>query len=207
VAPALLLPHEILYLTRDPEGAGPVTVSAPRLTLAAVVAELNLQGRITIDRKRAVVIDPTPVGSAVVDSVLDTLREKDSPVKIGSLVLSADWTRHAEARPDRIVLDELVHAAVLRSDPHGVFHRDRFVPLSPGWRESLLSQVTIPLAGGPSPDPRQVERIGILALFRLLGRVIGTTMSADQRRRAKKIMQDAPAAGQLQAALAEIEVV
>jgi hypothetical protein len=177
------------------------------LALAAVVAELSLQGRVNIDRKRAVVIDPTPVGSAVVDSVLETLQAKDSPVKIGSLVLSADWTRHAAGRPDLIVLDELVRAAVLRSDPRGAFHQNRFVPLSPGLRESILSQVTGPLVGGTPPDPRQAERIGILALFRLLGRVTGRTLSGDQRRHAKKIMQAAPAAGQLQVALAELEVV
>lgn len=207
VAASLPLPHEILYLVRDADGAGPVTVSGIRLVLAAVVAELSLQGRISIDRQRASVVDPTPVGSPVVDSVLDRLRGQDSPVKIGALVVSADWTRNAAARPDRLVLDELVRAAVLRSDHRGGFHRDRFVPLSPGLRETILGEVTAPLTGQVSPDARQAERIGILALFRLLGRVAGRALPAEQRRRAKEIMQGAPAAGQLQIALAGMEVI
>ncbi|MET3804686.1 hypothetical protein ABIB25_001681 [Nakamurella sp. UYEF19] len=202
------LPHELLYLIRDPEnGRSPVSANPTHLTLAAALVEAELGGFVGLHERRARRTRVGPSGVGVIDQVLRKLDDPDGSVLITSLITAKDWTMHRETLPDRLVLDDLVRDGHLLTEPTGTFQRSRYRPSSPARRETLLAEIVRPLREGTPVDRRQAERIALLDTFHLLGGVIDEPVLGRVLDRLRPLRRQASASGEIRAALAERELV
>jgi hypothetical protein len=202
------LPHELLYLIRDPEsGRSPVSANPTHLTLAAALVEAAVGGHVELGKRRVSRRGSSPAGIEVVDQLLRKLDVADEPVLITSLVTSKDWTMHRETLPDRLVLDELVSGGHLVAEPTATFQRSRYRPADPVRRQHLLAEVVQPLREGAPVDRRQAERIALLDTFHLLGGVLDHPVLGGVLDRLRPVRTQAVASGHIRAAMAERELV
>ena len=183
---ALPLPHEMLFLTRDPDtGAHPLGLDDGKIAVVAALSEAVLTGRLAVVDGQVELRDPAPTGSAVPDRLIAQVAEAGRPVPIGAAVGALGWRTNRELLPERVVRDELIRRALVLPEPGGVLH-DRYRPAGRDLRDRLVGAIGATLDAG-SGDARAVERVGLLAVFRMLGRVLDRPTDVRLRRRAKEI--------------------
>ncbi|MEU0100899.1 GPP34 family phosphoprotein [Streptomyces sp. NPDC006267] len=189
-ARALTLLEELILLALDPERGKP-TCNARDLaygTAGAVLAELEIQGRIREERGRVQVVNPLDPADPLLAALLRTL---DPPAKgrrrpgVRARRWVGDYDRHVQEK----YLDLLVERAVLSRETRrflGVFPYHRHFPGVPDLARKVLDRFTAAEAAG-YPDHRDrvlaalVSAIGLAGELTRLGRTGRTAMKVMRR--------------------------
>lgn len=162
---ATTLADELLLLVYDDERGTPVGGHFLDYgVVAAVLVELALAGRLTVEGGRLVVADAGPTDSPVLDGVLAQLAAADKPRR------AQDWVPALAHDLQRRILDGLVERGVLRRDKGRVllvFPRTNYPaahgvqpPAEVAARERLRAAV----AGSAPVDPRTAALCDLVAL-------------------------------------------
>ncbi|MFC9480223.1 GOLPH3/VPS74 family protein [Streptomyces griseus] len=189
-ASALTLPEELILLALDPDRGKP-TCRARDLaygTAGAVLAELELQGRIREERGRVQVVNPLDPADPILAAMLRTL---DPPAKgrrrpgIRARRWVGDYDRYVQEK----YLDSLVERSVVSRETRrflGVFPYHRHFPGVPDLSRSVLDRFAAAEAAG-YPDHRDrvlaslVSAIGLAGELTRLGRTGRTVMKTMRR--------------------------
>ncbi|WP_371633364.1 GPP34 family phosphoprotein [Streptomyces sp. NBC_01259] len=174
--PTPTLPEELLLLALDPVRGKPFCRNRflEYAMAGAVLAELELQGRITGQGGRFQVANPLDPPDPVLAGVLRSL---PAPGKGGgsSGESAKRWVRHAGRQVEGLYLDALVERGVLRRETH------RFLGLLPYHRHPVVAKDLAALARtrfdaaerAGFPDPRS-RSLAALVSAAGLSRSIGT---------------------------------
>ena len=154
-APRLRLHEELMLLAlRDREGTVFSGTMYPYGLGGAVLAELVLEERISIDEKGRVRVESrTPLGHTLIDEWLREMAEREKPRK------AADWVgRIANTKElrHRVAVD-LVRKGILRADEESVlfiFTRRIYPEVDPGPERDLMDRVDAAVFGDGSVDAR-----------------------------------------------------
>ncbi|CAM5656666.1 hypothetical protein SBADM41S_04360 [Streptomyces badius] len=136
-ASALTLPEELLLLTLDPERGKPLCDRTHLRygTAGAVLAELELQGRIREERGRVQVVNPLDPAHPLLASLLATLDPPSGKKKRFRPGTSAKaWIRLYGRNAEERHLDHLIERGLLRRETRrflGVFRYQRHFPGDP----------------------------------------------------------------------------
>ncbi len=177
--------EEILVLVLDEE-RGELAASLPPRSLdlalaGAVLMDLALENRIDTDLERLMLVDPTPLGSDILDPALADIAEygesRDTGYWLGRIAGRGKQIRRA-------ALDRLIERGILRSEAHGLLSlvpavsRSRRYPAVGGRsvEEARLRIMRI-LFSDDVPDPRD---IAIIALANACG-VFRTILTSEER--------------------------
>jgi hypothetical protein len=162
----MLISEEFLLLVTSPEGKWLAASNTVPLALAGgLLAELALQGKVTVDhRDRIVVIDRSPPGDLVLAGALSTFAEKEGkkPKDILGTV--------AKGLGDRLY-DRLARAGVVE------VHKVRLLPVrhfplrDPAVRQQTWDDVAAVLRGDRSPESRTGTLLGLTVASGALTRV------------------------------------
>ncbi|MFG3406227.1 GPP34 family phosphoprotein [Streptomyces sp. NPDC048142] len=189
-APALTLPEELILLALDPDRGKP-TCAARNLaygTAGAVLAELEIQGRIREERGRVQVVNPLDPADPLLAALLRTL---DPPVKgrRGSGIRARRWVGEYDRYVQEKYLDSLVERSFLSRETRrflGVFPYHRHFPGVPDLAPGVLNRFAAAEAAG-YPDHRDrvlaalVSAIGLAGELTRLGRTGRTVMKVMRR--------------------------
>ncbi|MFJ6610491.1 GPP34 family phosphoprotein [Streptomyces sp. NPDC091289] len=189
-APALTLPEELILLALDPDRGKP-TCGARDLaygTAGAVLAELELQGRIREERGRVQVVNPLDPADPLLAALLRTL---DPPAKgrRRSGIRARRWVGDYDRYVQEKYLDSLVERSVLSRETRrflGVFPYHRHFPGVPDLSRGVLDRFAAAEAAG-YPDHRDrvlaslVSAIGLAGELTRLGRTGRTVMKVMRR--------------------------
>lgn len=168
------LAEEFLLLLRDEDGAlSRAPVWLVRYALGgAVLMDLALENRIDTDARRLFLIDPTPVGDALLDPILSeiaqTNREHDALY----------WVEHATHHADEIretALARLVDSGVLRLSDDRVLRLfgTRHYPLADQEAErDLIRRIRETLLNDTIPDPRDIVIVTLAEGCGLIGHIL-----------------------------------
>lgn len=162
----VLICEEFLLLVTSPEGKWLAASDAVPLALAGgILAELALQGKVTVDhRGRVVVIDRSPPGDPVLADALSTIAGKEG--KRPKDVLGAV----AKGLGDRLY-DRLAQAGVVE------VHKVRLLPIrhfplrDPDVRQRTWDDVAAVLRGDQPPESRTGTILGLTVASGALTRV------------------------------------
>ncbi|MFJ5046669.1 GPP34 family phosphoprotein [Streptomyces sp. NPDC088719] len=189
-APALALPEELILLALDPARGKP-TCNARNLafgTAGAVLAELEIQGRIREEGGRVHVVNPLDPADPLLAAMLRTL---DPPAKgrrrpgIRARRWVGDYDRYVQEK----YLDSLVERSVLSRRTHrflGVMPYHRHFPGVPDLSRGVLDRFAAAEAAG-YPDHRDrvlaslASAIGLAGDLTRLGRTGRTVMKVMRR--------------------------
>ncbi|MFI6058978.1 GPP34 family phosphoprotein [Streptomyces sp. NPDC051286] len=158
-SPGLTLPEELLLLALDPQRGKPYcrTRFLEYGMAGAVLAELELQGRIAERLGRVRVISPLAPQDPLLAQVLGSLPAPDEGRLAGG-VSAKPWIRRTGRYVEELCLDHLVGRSVLRRETHRFlgllpYHRHPVADpaLSAGVRERFAAAET---AGFPGPRGR-----------------------------------------------------
>lgn len=162
----MLISEEFLLLVTSPEGKWLVAGDAVPVALAGgVLAELALQGKITVDhRGRVVVVDRSPPGDRVLADALSTFagQEGKKPKDVLGTV--------AKGLGDRLY-DRLARAGVVE------VHKVRLLPIrhfplrDPAVRQRTWDDVAAVLRGDRSPESRTGTLLALTVATGALTRV------------------------------------
>lgn len=185
------LAEELLLLAYDDE-TGKATVSRIGLDLgmaAAVLVDLALAGRISMDGMALVARDATPVGEPIADAVLAKIAQ-DTPHT------AASWVQRLRHGLRDRVLGDLCDRGVIRdvdeiSMEH--IHLHRYPTVDASVERDVRARVRAALAGQLEPDRRTAALAGILAAVRMEP-ALGMT-GADVRSTHRKLEEIAARAG------------
>lgn len=188
-APALTLPEELILLALDPERGKP-TCRARDLAYGAagaVLAELELQGRIREERGRVQVVNPLDPADPLLAALLRTLGPPAKGRRRGPRARRwvGDYDRHVQEK----YLDSLVERSVLSRETRrflGLFPYHRHFPGVPDLARGVLDRFAAAEAAG-HPDHRDrvlaalVSAIGLAGELTRLGRTGRTVMKVMRR--------------------------
>jgi len=162
----MLISEELLLLVTSPEGKWLAASDAVPLALAGgLLAELALQGKVTVDhRERIVVVDRSSPGDLVLADALSTFAGKEGkkPKDVLGTV--------AKGLGDRLY-DRLVEAGVVE------VHKVRLLPVrhfplrDPAVRQRTWDDVAAVLRGDRSPDSRTGTLLALTVASGALSRV------------------------------------
>ena len=162
----MLISEELLLLVTSPEGKWLAASDAVPLALAGgLLAELALQGKVTVDRReRIVVVDRSSPGDLVLADALSTFAGKEGkkPKDVLGTV--------AKGLGDRLY-DRLVEAGVVE------VHKVRLLPVrhfplrDPAVRQRTWDDVAAVLRGDRSPDSRTGTLLALTVASGALSRV------------------------------------
>lgn len=149
-APAAL-PDELLLLAMDDETGKLHGSSLDVGLVGAVLVDLALRRRISVEDGRVTVLDPAPTGDAVLDRVLAT-------VAASSAERSAKhWVGTAQAGVRDAVVARLVAAGALQEDTRrvlGLFRVTRHPEGDPGPESRVRARLDDAVLRGVDPDER-----------------------------------------------------
>ncbi|MFD0023593.1 GPP34 family phosphoprotein [Streptomyces sp. NPDC058382] len=133
--PGPTLPEELLLLALDPVRGKPFCRNRflEYAMAGAVLAELELQGRITEQYGQAQVVNPLEPPDPVLASVMRSLPAPGKSRR-GSGVSARGWVRHAGRQVEGMYLDALVERGILRRETH------RFLGLLPYHRHPVAAK-------------------------------------------------------------------
>ncbi|WP_097869380.1 GOLPH3/VPS74 family protein [Streptomyces sp. rh34] len=189
-APALTLPEELILLALDPDRGKPIC-NARDLgygTAGAVLAELEIRGRIREERGRVQVVNPLDPADPILATLLRTL---DPPAKgrRRAGIRARRWVGEYDRYVQEKYLDSLVDRAVLSRKSHrvlGVLPYHHHFPGVPDLSRSVLDRFAAAEAAG-YPDHRDrvlaslVSAIGLAGDLTRLGRTGRTVMKVMRR--------------------------
>lgn len=159
------LAEELLLLAYD-EQTGKATGSRIGLDLgmaAAVLVDLALAGRIAYADGFLKVIDQTPTGDPIADTVLGRAAE-DRPHT------PAQWLQRLRHRLRSRVLDDLVSRGVVRDVDEtqmGVIHVHRYPTTDPAYEAEIRQRLTAALTSEDVPDERTAALATLLTASRM----------------------------------------
>ncbi|GAA3161097.1 hypothetical protein GCM10010466_60040 [Planomonospora alba] len=157
----ITIAEEVLLLAHE-EAEGKPLVSSTQLDAAlggAVLAELAVNGRIDLDKKKVTVKDTTPLGNAELDASLARIAEDRRERRPETWVY-----RFNSARLRKRLLTGLAERGVLREEHRkilGVFPGTRYPERDPRIERDLRERVEGVLAGG-MPDERVAVLLAVL---------------------------------------------
>ncbi|WP_328537273.1 GOLPH3/VPS74 family protein [Streptomyces sp. NBC_00344] len=168
------LPEELLLLALDPQRGKPYCSDRYlRYAMAgAVLAELELQGRISASRDRVQVIKPLAPPDPLLAQIMASLPAPDKRGSAGGFGCRG-WIRRTGRQVAGLYLDHLVKYGVLRREVHrflGVFPYVRHPAGPENWSPQVRSRFAAAEAGG-FPDRRSRLLAGFAAAIGL-GRTI-----------------------------------
>ncbi|ARF74509.1 GOLPH3/VPS74 family protein [Streptomyces sp. NPDC012600] len=188
-SPALTLPEELILLALDPERGKPVCPARDLAygTAGAVLAELEIQGRIREEGGRVQVVNPLDPADPLLAALLRTL---DQPAKGRRRGIRARrWVGENDRSVQEQYLDSLVGRAVLSRETRrvlGLFPYHRHFPVVPDLARDVLDRFAAAEAAG-YPDHRDrvlaalVSAIGLAGELTRLGRNGRTAMKVMRR--------------------------
>ncbi|RPK93301.1 MULTISPECIES: GPP34 family phosphoprotein [Streptomyces] len=188
-APALTLPEELILLALDPDRGRPACKARDLAygTAGAVLAELEIQGRIREERGRIQVVNPLDPADPLLAVLLRTL---DPPAKgRRSGIRARRWVGEHDRYVQEKYLDALVERSVLSRETRrflGVFPYHRHFPGVPDLARGVLDRFAAAEAAG-YPDHRDrvlaalVSAIGLAGELTRLGRTGRTVMKVMRR--------------------------
>ncbi len=195
----MILPDQLTLLSRWPNGSI-LRNAAPQLAVAAgELAELALQGRVTLTRRDVVLLDRTSTGDPGLDSGVDLLAQAGKPIRVGK------WLDR-RIRGYKWRLDHLCSAGLLRYERKpvlGVFTSHRYLP-DPSAHHEILTRIAGTLRGSHEPDPRATW-LAALAGGSLIGgqhlhdrqdrKALKKVANADELARTVRVLHSARARG------------
>jgi hypothetical protein len=193
----LTLPEEVLLLAlRDDAGTIPGGSMYGFAMAGAVVAELALRERITVEKKRKShlvhVADPRPTGDSLLDDALDRIRSAKRRASVTSWV-----GRLADTRARDRVAQRLVQRGVLRRAQGRVlvfFSRKTWPTVDPRPEAEIVERMRGAIFAGEAPDPRTAVLIGLAAPSGLLAHVFDKRALQERTGRIQEIAAAAHAA-------------
>ena len=174
--------EELLLLAYRPRGTPSVNLEMLDYTLsAAVLAELIIQNRVTLENGHLRVRAPEPTGDTELDETLQRLATHPGPPPA-----FGDWwiSMYTPERRSRL-LARLVQRGVMTAETRRylrIFKEEVFPDRDPRPRESLHDRLRTALSGG-RPDARASAFVSLAHACR----VLPAFLSAEERRRAKEI--------------------
>ena len=165
------LAEEILLLTLNNDG-GDITPSVPPQSLhtllaGALLMDLALEDRIDTDSERVILVDQTPVGDNLLDSVLVDIAAADEQRPVDY------WLQRASTRGDEIreaALASLVQQGIVQSDESLMFfltsrvlHSRRYPTIDGATTEEVRFRIMRLLFSDDIPDPRDIVLISLAA--------------------------------------------
>jgi hypothetical protein len=155
--PALTLPEELLLLALDPRRGKPYCRNRflEYGMAGAVLAELELQGRLHGEYGRIRVLNPLAPQDPLLAQVLGSLPVADKGGRKGG-VSAKQWIRRAGRHVEELCLDHLVNRSVLRRETRrflGLVPYHRHPAARPDLSVAVRESFTAATAAG-FPDPR-----------------------------------------------------
>lgn len=178
----MLISEEFLLLVTSPEGKWLAGSDAVPLALAGgLLAELALQGRVTVDdRHRIVVADPSPVDDPVLGDALATFAEKEGrkPKDVLGKV--------SRGLGDRLY-SRLIQAGIVEVHKVWLLPVRHFPLRDPAPRQKTWDELAAILRDDRLPQPRAAVLLGLTLASDALGRVfppktLGLSTRALQKR-------------------------
>lgn len=181
----LTLAHDLELLSLDPEtGDRRSRRRTGYAVVGALLAELALAGRVTVDGRKVRVLDPTPLGLRRADDLLSLIgseRER-TPQR---------WVEQLHRRTADDLLDDLVTAEIVRRDRRTVIG---FVPVTcfpeidGARRDALTAKLREILFLGADPtDTRSVALAGLVIVAGLHRFVFPGESKGAMRRRLEEL--------------------
>ena len=186
----LTLPEEVLLLAlRDEEGTIPMSSMYGFAVAGAVIAELALRERITVEKVKksnlVQLIDQRPTGDPLLDDAQTQIRKAKRRASVVSWV---GRLAQASAR-DRVAL-RLVQRGILRRAEGRVlffFSRKAWPTVDPRPEAQLVEHMRRAIFDGETPDARTAILIGLASSSGLLGNVFEKRDLKERKERIEEI--------------------
>jgi hypothetical protein len=162
---SIALAEELLLLAYDDQ-TGKATGSRIGLDLgmsAAVLVDLALAGRIAYQNGFLTVIDPSPIGDPIADSVLAKAAEDDPHTP-------AQWLQRLRHRLRTRVLEDLVARGIVRDVDETqleYIHVHRYPVTDPAYEAEIRRRLAEALTTGAIPDERTAALATLLTAARM----------------------------------------
>jgi hypothetical protein len=162
---SIALAEELLLLAYDDQ-TGKATGSRIGLDLgmsAAVLVDLALAGRIAYQNGFLTVIDPSPIGDPIADSVLAKAAEDDPHTP-------AQWLQRLRHRLRIRVLEDLVARGIVRDVDETqleYIHVHRYPVTDPAYEAEIRRRLAEALTTGAIPDERTAALATLLTAARM----------------------------------------
>jgi Golgi phosphoprotein 3 len=168
----LTLGEELLILSiEDGKGAlTPFTSDTLRYGLAgAILADLALQEKVTLEKSRLALVDLTSTGDAILDEVIAALAKESKPRKV------IHWINSMGSKKiTRRIISQLTNKGVLRSEEHRyswVIPYEENPLMNASAKYWLKMQLRTIVLAGKEPELRMVLLLSLLRACRLLNLV------------------------------------
>ncbi|MEU0358113.1 GOLPH3/VPS74 family protein [Streptomyces cyaneofuscatus] len=186
-APALTLPEELILLTLNPGSGKPLCAAASLAygTAGAVLAELELQGRIREERGRVQVVNPLDPADPLLAALLRTLPQAKGR---RSGMRARHWVDNFDKHVRDTYLDSLVERSLLSRETRrflGLFPSHRHFPVLPDLVPAVRRRFTLAETAG-YPDHR--DRL-LAALVSAIGLAGELTRNGRPGRTAMKVLR------------------
>ena len=167
--------EEITLLLLDDEDGQFIRVPGWSLQCAyagAVLMDLSLKNRIDTDIRRLVLVDPTPVGDKILDSVLAQIAKATGPHD------ARYWIEQLADRSEEIresALSSLIERGILRRQEDRflwVFQARRYPIIDGEAEREVKHRIMGVLFGNEIPDPRDVVLISLADVCGILGELL-----------------------------------
>ncbi|MFF6908026.1 GPP34 family phosphoprotein [Streptomyces sp. NPDC012389] len=185
--PALTLPEELILLTLDPGSGKPLCKAAFLAygTAGAVLAELELQGRIREEHGRVQVVNPLDPADPRLAGLLRTLPQAKGR---RSGMRARHWVDNFDRHVRDTYLDSLVERSLLTRETRrflGLFPYQRHFPVHPDLVPGVRSRFTTAETAG-YPAPRDRVLAALVSAIGLAGRL---TRNGGPGRTAMKVLR------------------
>lgn len=183
---------EEIYLLALDDVTGKVSSYSDEISLSyaligAVLCELSFIGKIDTDVEKLILIDKTPTGNKVLDSILKAIAETQSNMPISywlKILLSS------ASETEDLVLAELINKGILKMVDERifwVFHTRRYPIIDNKEIASVEARIRqLVLNKEEIPEPREAVLVSLIQACNLFG----TILSPKELKRAEKRIQN-----------------
>lgn len=183
---------EEIYLLALDDVTGKVSSYSDEISLSyalvgAVLCELSFKGKIDADAGHLVVIDKTPTGNKILDSVLSVIIETESkmPISYWLKILLSN-----ASQTEDLVLSELINKGILKMVDERifwVFHTRRYPVINNEEITSVETRIReLVLNEKESPKPREAVLVSLIQACNLFE----TILSPKELKRTEKRIQN-----------------
>lgn len=183
---------EEIYLLALDDITGKVSSYSDEISLSyaligAALCELSFKGKIDTDVEHLIVIDKTPTGNKILDSVLSAIAETETKMPI-SYWLKILLSNASES--EGLVLSELINKGILKMVDERifwVFHTRRYPIINNKEITSVETRIReLVLNEGEIPEPREAVLVSLIQACNLFE----TILSPKELKRAEKRIQN-----------------
>ncbi|MFI6156325.1 GPP34 family phosphoprotein [Kitasatospora sp. NPDC051170] len=162
------LAEEVLLLTLDDEsGVAKERFGAAWAIPGALLAELALAGRVTVEDGKVAVLDGEPVGEPLLDGCLDRLAGWAEGRRTAK---ASDWLLKDRATAPTDTLARLVERGLVTEERHkalGIFPVRRYPEADGSVERALRERLAAAVLHGAEPDARTAALIALLHAAKL----------------------------------------